>query len=207
MTCGLRARQDRELRRVGGQWQRHYYLPTSMDTAVAAARRWFTGAPLPWPPGAEAAAAAAPPLTRRELLDRFDSHTAQCASCSRAFRTVGLLQRCGPALQTLHSWPRAHVVADACRSLIVWTLIGDVTCTCWGWSRTRTESHSCGSAALVAGAAAALAAASLLGAGARLPSAGLAAALGGAAASAAALLALRWLEQRFVFLDYVHAEH
>ena len=63
--------QDAELRRLGGQWQGNYYLPTSMDAAVTAARRWFSGAPIPWPPGAEAAAAAAPELTRRELLDRY----------------------------------------------------------------------------------------------------------------------------------------
>ncbi|KAK9843752.1 hypothetical protein WJX81_004916 [Elliptochloris bilobata] len=147
--------QDCELRRLGGQWQRHYYLPTSMDAAVTAARRWFSGAPVPWPPGAEAAAASAPALSRRELLDRFDSHTVHCASCSRAFKA-----------STTAQWAAA---ALACACL--------------------------------------LAASALFGAGRRLPAPDLALALVGAALSVAGAFAARWLVQRFVFVDYVHAEH
>ena len=60
-------------------------------------------------------------------------------------------------------------------------------------------------AAALAGACL-LSAATLVGAGARLPAPSLAITLAGAVVSAAGALAARWLLQRFVFVDYVHAE-
>ncbi len=68
----------------GEEADSHYYMPTSMDRAVATFRRWMhdTAGPLPWavPVGPETWAKAS---SRREMLDRYNQHTKHCKNCSK----------------------------------------------------------------------------------------------------------------------------
>eukprot|EP00884_Botryococcus_braunii_P016056 jgi/Botrbrau1/3133/Bobra.0070s0105.1 len=52
--------QDRVLDELGRQWKKDYYMPTSMDYAVGALRKWFSdlAPPLPWDAAGTAASAS-----------------------------------------------------------------------------------------------------------------------------------------------------
>lgn len=73
--------QDRVLDQLGRKWKKDYYLPTSMDAAVGALRKWFSdlAPPLPW--DAAGPQAPLPEVSRHDLLERFHSHTEKCPSC------------------------------------------------------------------------------------------------------------------------------
>lgn len=76
--------QDHELRiRDKSSWNKYYYTPTSLDSGVRALNTWLTtlAEQVPWAPGAKSAQNPAA-LPRRQLLDRFHSHTKICPSCS-----------------------------------------------------------------------------------------------------------------------------
>lgn len=89
--------QDRVLDQLGRKWKKDYYLPTSMDAAVGALRKWFSDlAPsLPWD-----AAGPQPPLpevSRHDLLERFHSHTENCPTCMRVPSPLLCCPSCSPA--------------------------------------------------------------------------------------------------------------
>lgn len=78
--------QERYLEAKGGSnnFAKAFYLPTRADSFVSALRKWvnqyevdpFPGECLP------------PPLSKEELLDRYHSHTKNCASCSQALANI-----------------------------------------------------------------------------------------------------------------------
>ena len=80
--------QERELEKAGGSAaaERAFFLPTDADVYVAALHRWlnghggepFAGQPLPRRLGTDA------------LMDRYESHTRHCRSCSGALRRLRL---------------------------------------------------------------------------------------------------------------------
>lgn len=87
----------------GAAWARTCFLPTGADAPFRAWQAWLhgprggggwvravTGAPAPVPP----------PLPRREVLDRYETHTRHCPSCMGALtglRRAGLVARVGAA--------------------------------------------------------------------------------------------------------------
>ena len=78
--------QERQLERAGGSAaaERAFFLPTQADVYVAALHRWLQsngGEPLggtPLPAG----------QSREVLMDRYNSHTRHCRSCSGALRWI-----------------------------------------------------------------------------------------------------------------------
>ena len=173
----------RALERRGKNFKDVYFMPTSMDAAVARVRGWFArhgfgaearGGGIPWAPGSDSGAPPPPP-TRYEALERFESHTRRCPDCMRAFRAFSLLRNGAAAL---------------CGASLAWAI---------------------GSAAAAVAAAAATAAApsasSSLRSRALSVAPAAAPALAVAAAAAVAFVLLRRAVQMFVFVDYVHADH
>jgi len=83
-------------------------MPTSMDRAVAASRRWMreTAGPVPWvvPLGPDIWKEAA---SRHELLDRYNQHTKHCKHCSKVscLLTTQALQDC---LSFVHAHKNCH---------------------------------------------------------------------------------------------------
>ena len=80
------AAQEEELRARGtaaADCSKTYYMPTSLDHAVAAFRTWFNNHAdaLPWGPAAKPPPAPAT-CSRLELLNRYEQHTQHCPSCS-----------------------------------------------------------------------------------------------------------------------------
>lgn len=85
--------QDHKLQ--GEEAGRPFYMPTSMDNAVASFRRWMREAagPVPWavPVGPETWAQTG---SRRELLDRYNQHTKHCKSCSQVSMPLPMADHC-----------------------------------------------------------------------------------------------------------------
>lgn len=80
------ALQDQEIRRRRAKdASRNYYMPASADFAVHALHLWLSrlAKPLPWGPAAiYPAAPDVPSQLRRQMLERFNSHTKNCPSCA-----------------------------------------------------------------------------------------------------------------------------
>jgi len=88
--------QERNLEASGGSGLllKSCFLPTSADKYIIAFHNWISkygGYPFP--------GKSLPPLIKRhELLDRLNSHTRSCASCSAALRRFELVQKIVPWL-------------------------------------------------------------------------------------------------------------
>ncbi|KAF6251152.1 hypothetical protein COO60DRAFT_1705010 [Scenedesmus sp. NREL 46B-D3] len=96
--------QDRLLSLRGRDaWGQAYYMPTPSDSAVIAARRWMGQALqqrlCPGDASSPAAAdviclsseaAAAPPLPKTVLNDRFNQHTKHCRTCQHALQQLNM---------------------------------------------------------------------------------------------------------------------
>ncbi|CAM6126014.1 unnamed protein product [Calypogeia fissa] len=88
--------QERILRETtNGQvenWSKVFYMPTTADRFVGAFRQWisrFGGNGVMWADGVDP---TLPPLIEKkeDLLDRYNSHTKQCAICSKALANFKL---------------------------------------------------------------------------------------------------------------------
>ena len=78
--------QERYLEALGGgeQYSKAFYLPTKADLYVSELRQWvnlYHAAPFP-------ERSLPPALSKEQLLDRYHSHTKNCASCSQALKTI-----------------------------------------------------------------------------------------------------------------------
>jgi len=89
--------QERDVERQGGSanYSRSCVLPTSSDRYVLALHQWinrYGGVPFP--------GQSLPPqeTSLEQLLDRYDSHTRHCRSCSAALMQIRRFRRLGPAL-------------------------------------------------------------------------------------------------------------
>lgn len=88
--------QERYLAALGGgeNYSKAFYLPTKADLYVSELRQWvnlYHADPFPnrqFPPA----------LPKEELLDRYHSHTKNCASCSRALKNIQRIKRVAIAL-------------------------------------------------------------------------------------------------------------
>ena len=188
----------RALEARGKSFQDVYFMPTSMDAAVARVRGWFArhgfGAEarnggIPWR-GEEGAGEGArrqqpAPPTRYEALQRWESHTKHCPDCLRAFRAFSVLR---------------DAAAGLCGAALAWAI---------GSAAAAVASASATSAAASSAAAAAAASSSFrsraLSAAAAAPA--VAPSLAVAGAAAVAFFLLRREVQKFVYVDYVHADH
>ena len=89
--------QERDVERQGGSanYSRSCVLPTSSDRYVLALHQWinrYGGVPFP--------GQSLPPqeTSLEQLLDRYDSHTRHCRSCSAALLQIRRFRRLGPVL-------------------------------------------------------------------------------------------------------------
>ncbi len=75
--------QDRKLEQKGRDWRGAYMMPTQMDRAVTAFRRWLSehAGPLQYDPRSSRAAVQQE-LSREQLLDRYNQHVKHCTVCS-----------------------------------------------------------------------------------------------------------------------------
>lgn len=118
-NCFL-ALQDRDMRRRKAEGQSaamSFYMPTSLDLGVSELHRWLAkfGGSYPWGPGAlDPESLATGP--RSEKLNRMESHTKNCASCSWAHKTFGKLQWVAAAVCVLALLTAAHQLGSG------WTL-------------------------------------------------------------------------------------
>ena len=96
--------QERQLERAGGSAaaERAFFMPTQADVYVSALHRWLQGH------GGEPFQGQSLPVrqNRVELMDRFNSHTRHCRSCSQALRWI---RRSRPAAWGL-LWAGASLV-------------------------------------------------------------------------------------------------
>ncbi|CAM9885103.1 unnamed protein product [Ectocarpus fasciculatus] len=70
-------------------------MPTASDVTVRFFRKWYHsrgGAGPPWAKGVDPSDLG-PVLPREDVLDRMDTHTKDCAACSKAFRVSGAVKR------------------------------------------------------------------------------------------------------------------
>ncbi|AFY48534.1 ring-hydroxylating dioxygenase, large terminal subunit [Nostoc sp. PCC 7524] len=93
--------QERYLEQRGGSanLNKAFYLPTKADAFVAQLHSWrqqYHAEPFP-------GQTLTPPLTKEALLDRYHSHTKQCASCRTALKNFQRL-RVGVGIATVLAW-------------------------------------------------------------------------------------------------------
>lgn len=180
----------RDLESRGKSFQDVYFMPTSMDAAVARVRGWFArhgfgkearNGGIAWAPGS----VSVPPPTRFEALERWESHTRQCPDCLRTFKVLSALRNAAAAL---------------CGVALTWAIgTAAAMVSSGGASFSSTFTASIKSRLHLAGAAGA--AFDVVGAPA------VARSLAVAGAAAVAFVLLRKSAQKFVFIDYVHADH
>jgi phenylpropionate dioxygenase-like ring-hydroxylating dioxygenase large terminal subunit len=93
--------QERYLAASGGseKYSKAFYLPTKADLYVSELRQWvnlYHADPFP-------DRDFSPAITREQLLDRYHSHTKNCASCSGALKNIQKTQQIAIAL-TIIIW-------------------------------------------------------------------------------------------------------
>jgi phenylpropionate dioxygenase-like ring-hydroxylating dioxygenase large terminal subunit len=128
--------QERYLAQRGGETTKAFYLPTKADRFVFELRQWadqyqadpFSGQTLP------------PPQTREQLLDRYHSHTKNCASCRNALHRFQQLQRaCGAiAVVALALSPVLTIVASSLSWAIANAIVAIVASFGW-WQLGRLQ--------------------------------------------------------------------
>ena len=136
--------QERDVERRGGSanYARSCLLPTTSDRYVLALHGWINrhgGVPFP--------NQALPSQERSigKLLDRYDSHTKSCHSCSVALRRIQLFQQFGPvlivaALMTL-ALTTSLAFKLALSSMIVLLLLALRQAAIWEQGLTRGDPH------------------------------------------------------------------
>jgi phenylpropionate dioxygenase-like ring-hydroxylating dioxygenase large terminal subunit len=100
--------QERYLEQAGGgdRFAKAFYLPTKADRFVFEFRQWvnqYKADPFP-------GESLAPPRSREQLLDRYYSHTSQCASCRTALARIKQL-RFGCGLLAAIAWAVTSLLA------------------------------------------------------------------------------------------------
>ncbi|MGV2830505.1 aromatic ring-hydroxylating dioxygenase subunit alpha [Myxosarcina sp. GI1(2024)] len=93
--------QERYLAALGGSdnYTKAFYLPTKADLYVSELRQWvnlYRATPFP-------KANFSAPLSREQLLDRFSSHTVNCASCRQALKNIQRLRTLAAVVAVI-SW-------------------------------------------------------------------------------------------------------
>jgi len=93
--------QERYLEKAGrgDKFFKAFYLPTKADAFVFEFRQWiqqFNAEPFP-------GEALPPRLSKSQLLDRYNSHTKHCASCSKALANIQKLRQ-GVAVAAVVVW-------------------------------------------------------------------------------------------------------
>ena len=91
--------QERYLESLGGgdNYSKAFYLPTKADLYVSELRQWvslYHADPFP-------ENELPPALSKEQLLDRYHSHTKNCASCSQALKTIKKIEQIAIALPIL----------------------------------------------------------------------------------------------------------
>ena len=91
--------QERYLESLGGgdNYSKAFYLPTKADLYVSELRQWvslYHADPFP-------ESKLPPALSKEQLLDRYHSHTKNCASCSQALKTIKKIEQIAIALPIL----------------------------------------------------------------------------------------------------------
>jgi phenylpropionate dioxygenase-like ring-hydroxylating dioxygenase large terminal subunit len=130
--------QERYLEKLGGSanFAKAFYLPTTADRFVIELRSWvnqydadpFPGVPLP------------PALPKEKLLDRYYSHTTQCASCSQALVNLKRLRR-GLAVTAAIAFVSTPLMAlfleqRGFLSAILASTVSLASLAAWGWLGT-----------------------------------------------------------------------
>ena len=124
--------QERYLKALGGgdNYSKAFYLPTKADLYVSELHQWinlYHADPFPdrnLPPA----------LPKSELLDRYHSHTKNCASCSQALKTIQQLKQIAiaipiltwvtiPLLSLLVTFPANWIAVSLSITLLVFSLI------------------------------------------------------------------------------------
>jgi phenylpropionate dioxygenase-like ring-hydroxylating dioxygenase large terminal subunit len=100
--------QERYLEAAGGSanFAKAFYLPTKGDRFVSELRKWvnkYHAEPFP-------EAHLSPALPKEQLLNRYDSHTAKCASCRQALGTIQRL-RSSLAIISAIAWSILPLIA------------------------------------------------------------------------------------------------
>jgi len=83
--------QDNHLREFNGWHQGLYFTPTSADVMVTKIRSWYSKHAGGGPFADTRNGTKLKPMSRRELLDRYDSHVSQCKVCQKGLRFVNRL--------------------------------------------------------------------------------------------------------------------
>ncbi|KAG2490575.1 hypothetical protein HYH03_010969 [Edaphochlamys debaryana] len=79
--------QERLLLNRDNDWRTGYYMPAPADGSVVAMRRWFDefGGAVPT---CEPGTPMPPQMTKREVQDRYHTHTVNCRHCKKAMRNT-----------------------------------------------------------------------------------------------------------------------
>ena len=113
--------QERYLESLGGgdNYSKAFYLPTKADLYVSELRQWvslYHADPFP-------ESELSPALSKEQLLDRYHSHTKNCASCSQALKTIQKIKQVAIALPIL-TWAIIPILGLFINLPANWTAIG-----------------------------------------------------------------------------------
>jgi phenylpropionate dioxygenase-like ring-hydroxylating dioxygenase large terminal subunit len=100
--------QERYLAQQSGNFAKAFYLPTKADLFVFEFRQWidrFQSSPFP-------AATLPPAQSKKQLLDRYHSHTISCKSCSAALRNLQKIRQVSGIL-AFGGWAAGSLLAIA----------------------------------------------------------------------------------------------
>ena len=112
--------QERYLAALGGgeQYSKAFYLPTKADLYVSELRQWvnlYYADPFP---NQDLPAL----LSKEQLLDRYHSHTKNCASCSQALKNIQTIKTIAIALAIL-TWATIPLISLFMTIPSAWTAI------------------------------------------------------------------------------------
>jgi len=99
--------QERYLEEVGSEnFTKAFYLPTKADSFVFEFRQWINNYSVdPFPN-----VSLPPALSRKELLDRYHSHTTKCNSCRTALKNIQKV-RLGLGIGVAIAWTITPIIA------------------------------------------------------------------------------------------------
>ena len=134
--------QERYLAALGGRdnYSKAFYLPTKADLYVSELRQWvslYNADPFP-------ESDFTPALPKEQLLDRYHSHTKNCASCRQALSTIQKLKQAAIAILIL-SWVTIPLLSLFIAFSPNWTVIGLsitllISSLAW-WRLNKLEKH------------------------------------------------------------------